>query len=279
MGELLHNVLLGLGIFERRGSVMLTALSCALKIVFGIGVCNIDFLHGEVNKSYPMITDPTSNLNWIGVTIAMLASLDMAFYSFGDDPLLKKCKIVIHIIYLLAYYGVVMYGLRSKNTTLYTASSIVIAFFSQMHPFFLSGEKIVSKPTAVVMALGSSFLLTILMGKIDHGLIEHVGFVYENIIYFISGPGILFISSQVAIHGNFEPTPFITFVMNCFTIYMAVVMNRSSLLVTSLLTIASFVLYLGYKVFKFSQAFVVSLAFVSVTIIIVYYHAVTPEFL
>ena len=102
----------------------------------------------------------------------------------------------------------------------------------------MCNEKIISGDIATAMALGSSFLFSILIGRIEHEAAEHVGFVHENIMYFISGPGIFFVSSQVAIHGDIVSIPFITFFMNCFTIYMAVVMNRSSLLVTSLLTIA-----------------------------------------
>ena len=51
------------------------------------------------------------------------------------------------------------------------------------------------------------------------------------------------------------------------------------LIVNLLYRFHSFVLYLGYKVFEFNQAFVISLAFVSVTIIIGYYQTVTPGIL
>ena len=241
--ELLHNAFLGLGIFDKRDSVIMTVQSCVLKIVFGIGCIGIWYLsmnlqNAGLNKSFPIITDPATNLNWIGITIAMLASLDLVFYPFGKDPLLNNGKIIMHIIYLLIYYSMIIYGLRSKNTTLYSVSSIVIAIFSQMHPIVMCKEKIISGDMAIAMALGSSFLFTILIGRMEHEAAQHVGFVHENIMYFISGPGIFFVSSQVAIHFYDVPIPFITFVINCFTIYMAVIMNRSSLLVTSLLTIA-----------------------------------------
>ena len=273
--ELLHLIIVGRSVLKSSQTISISLLSDLLKISYG-GLLFLTFAHLDKadvpffignnmkNVAFPSVTNVNFWSEWLGMFIM---ALSVVFgLNYGTFMEVKFNEYLFYLLKVVILVLATLHGIKTQNEPMYVVSIFFVGCLSATFPLMAKFPASWRDQDRICIGYCVSLAVTVIMSTKSTytGSVDIVGFVCENLLYTFSGPLCIFINTVCSL---LNEKPYGTFSMNLFVLYLAIETKRSALLFTTVLCIAGFVWYLGYRVFKFDPIFIFLLALTSVGII------------